>query len=336
MKLSELGEFAFINRIAPPFVRNLPPAVIGIGDDCAVMPWRDDTCLLVTTDMLIEDSHFIRSLIPAEDLGYKSLAVNLSDIAAMGGISHSAFISIGIPPEVEVEWMDLFYRGLYSLASDKNVALLGGDTTKSKKHLIINIAVLGSVNISQIKFRSGAQQGDILCVTDFLGDSGAGLRVLLENLDQNKTQKYLVNRHHRPRPHIEEGIWLAQHDGVHAMIDVSDGIDSDIHRIMERSNCGAKVDLDHLPVSDPLKKAAAVNGWDIYELAATGGEDYCLLCSVSEEYYQEIADEYKKEFKRELYSIGVITNDHNELIYYKGGKSMKLAKHGFDHFARNN
>jgi thiamine-monophosphate kinase len=336
MKISELGEFAFISRIAPPFTQNLPLRVTGIGDDCAVLPWHDNTCQLVTTDMLIEDSHFIRSMIPPEDLGYKSLSVNLSDIAAMGGIPYSAFISIGIPSEVEVEWLDLFYEGLYSLAADKNVSLLGGDTTKSKKHLIINIVVLGTVKTSQVKFRSGAQGGDILCVTDFLGDSGGGLRVLLEELEQNETHQFLVDRHHRPRPHIEEGNWLAQQNDVHAMIDVSDGIDSDIHRIMECSKCGATVDLDKLPLSNALNHASEINGWDVHELAATAGEDYCLLCTVSAKSYPVIADKYKKEFKKELYSIGTINSGENELIYHKSGQKMKLAKHGFDHFGGDN
>jgi thiamine-monophosphate kinase len=332
MKISELGEFAFINRIAPPFVENLPDYLTGIGDDCAVVPWKDDTCLLVTTDMLIEDSHFLREKIPPEHLGYKSLAVNLSDIAAMGGEPQNAFISIGIPSDVDVEWLDCFYNGLHSIASETKVKLLGGDTTKSGKHLIINIVVLGLVKNSRIKYRSGAQDKDILCVTDYLGDSGAGLKVLLDNLELNDLHKYLINRHHLPRPHIEEGIWLAQQEEVHTMIDVSDGIDSDIHRIMERSDCGAKVDLESLPVSDVLKRSSEQNGWNMYELAATAGEDYCLLCSIAQKDFSKIAHDFESKFKRSLYPFGAITRESQKLTYYFDGQEVQLGKHGFDHF----
>ena len=111
MKLSAIGEFGFIHRISPPFLKNLPDDVVGIGDDCAVIPWKKDKSLLVTTDMLIEDIHFLRSKISPQDLGYKSLAVNLSDIAAMGGTPDSAYLSLGIPKEIDIEWLDEFYAG---------------------------------------------------------------------------------------------------------------------------------------------------------------------------------------------------------------------------------
>ncbi len=235
MKLSAIGEFGFIHRISPPFLKNLPNAVVGIGDDCAVLPWKENESLLVTTDMLIEDIHFIRSKISPRDLGYKSLAVNLSDIAAMGGTPESAYLSLGIPKYFDVEWMDDFYTGLHELAESERVHLLGGDTTKSPTHLVINITVLGKANPRLIKYRSTAKQDDIICVTDFLGDSGGGLKCLLENKLFGDDVMYLIQRHHRPRAHIAEGIWLAMQEGVHAMMDVSDGIDSDLHRIMERS-----------------------------------------------------------------------------------------------------
>ena len=218
------------------------------------------------------------------------------------------------------------------LASETKTRLLGGDTTKSRKHLIINIAVLGTAFFSQIKLRSGARDGDVLCVTDKLGDSGAGLRILLDNLEHNNIHQYLINRHHRPRAHIAEGTWLAQHAEVHSMIDVSDGIDADIHRIMERSHCGATVNLEKLPLSDALKQATTDNKWDAYELAVAGGEDYCLLCSIDNKKYPLIAQEYKREFMKDLYPIGSITKKNDELLYYLNNKRVKLAAHGFDHF----
>jgi thiamine-monophosphate kinase len=333
MKIADLGEFAFIDRISPPFTQKLPPYLTGIGDDCAVLPLQNEQCLLVTTDMLIEDSHFLRSEISPYDLGYKSLAVNLSDIAAMGGIPKSAYLSLGIPSEIEVSWMDQFYDGLYNLAREFDVQLLGGDTTRSGKHLIINFAVLGVADKPSIKYRSNAQEGDILCLTGYIGDSGGGLRILLDKLERNEIHQYLVIQHHRPRPHVEEGIWLAHQAGVHAMIDVSDGIDSDLKRIMERSECGVEVYLEQLPISEQLRRAAQLNGWNAPEMAATGGEDYCLLASVEKKAYSHIAEGFKGKFNRPLFKFGSIISAHHNLKYLNHGRPVILGKHGFDHFA---
>jgi len=332
MKLSTIGEFGFINRIAPPFVKDLPKSVVGIGDDCAVLPWNNDTLLLVTTDMLIEDVHFLRAKIPPADLGYKSLAVNLSDIAAMGGIPSSAYISIGIPKDIDVEWLDEVYAGLYELACETQVHLLGGDTTKSPTHLVINIAVIGYVKSSQVKYRSSALEGDIICVTDYLGDSGGGLKILLENYEQDDNANELIKRHHRPRAHLIEGQWLSKQKGVRAMMDVSDGIDSDLHRIMERSICGAEIYVEKLPISPILKQVAERYNWDASEIAATGGEDYCLLVTIDKNCFEEVAIEFEKEFNRPLFEIGKITKAESELVYLKNNQPIKFGKHGYNHF----
>jgi thiamine-monophosphate kinase len=333
MKLSAIGEFGFIRRISPPFVENLPDAVVGIGDDCAVIPWKDDASLLVTTDMLIEDIHFLRARIPPRDLGYKSLAINLSDIASMGGTPESAYISIGIPKDVEVEWLDEFYVGLRELAESERVHLLGGDTTKSPTHLVINIAVLGTVNPRLVKFRSTAKPGDVICLTDYIGDSGGGLKALLENKPMDDDGAYLVQRHHRPKAQLAEGAWLAAQDGVHAMMDVSDGIDSDLHRIMERSLCGAEVHIERLPISPQLQRTSERYGWDANELAVAGGEDYCLLTTVTPERHSIVAREFERRFNRPLANIGMITEKEKGLIYIEQGKLVEPRKHGFDHFA---
>lgn len=333
MKLSEIGEFGFIRRICPPFLKNLPSAIVGIGDDCAVIPWKEDTSLLVTTDMLIEDIHFLRKKIHPRDLGYKSLAVNLSDIAAMGGKPTSAYISIGIPRDVDVEWLDEFYAGLRELANSTCVHLLGGDTTKSPNQLVINITVIGEILSSRVKYRSTARIGDVICVTGYLGDSGGGLKILLENKTLDADAEYLVQEHHRPRAHLNEGAWLARQEGVHAMMDVSDGIDSDLHRIMERSICGADVRLESLPISPQLQRVAAQYGWNVLEIATTGGEDYCLLVTIAPNRFPTIAQEFEKEFKRPLVNIGIIVDKGNRLTYFEHGKKTELRKHGFDHFA---
>jgi thiamine-monophosphate kinase len=333
MKLSEIGEFGLIDRFSPHFTRGLPENVHGIGDDCAIIPLNKKESQLITTDMLIEESHFLINKISPEDLGYKSLAVNLSDIAAMGGIPVSAFLSIGIPTEIEVEWLDRFFAGINELARQTNVFLLGGDTTQSKKHLIINIVVLGKIETSHIKYRSGAVPGDIVCLTGSVGDSGGGLQIILEDKQLDQEAKLLIEAHHRPRPHIEEGRWLGKSKHVHAMMDVSDGIDSDLCRIMEQSECGVHVQLDKLPVSPQLTAVCSHYGWNRYELAAAGGEDYCLVCTIDAPHSEEVTREFEKQFGHTLYPIGHITGQAQQLIYYLHQEQMTLTKHGFNHFA---
>lgn len=333
MKLKEIGEFGLIDRISPQFLRNLPAQMVGIGDDCAVIPFNKEESLLITTDMLIEDSHFLRDKIPPEDLGYKSLAVNLSDIAAMGGIPSDAFLSIGIPAEIEVEWLDLFFKGLGDLAKKSGTHLLGGDTTKSPRYLIINIVVVGKMPTDKIKYRSDAMPGDDVFLTGFIGSSGTGLKLLLEEKPVNKSGNTLINIHNRPRPHLAEGKWLAEKESVNAMIDVSDGIDSDLRRIMDKSHCGIDIDLKSLPVSDDMVSVCKQYGWNTHEIAAAAGEDYCLLCTINNQDSKHIMKEYRLEFGIDLYHIGKITENVSELNYFVDHKPVSPKEHGFDHFA---
>jgi len=332
MKLSEIGEFGLIARFSPAFLKNAQAGEIGIGDDCAVLPWTRSERLLVTTDMLVEDSHFLGGAISARDLGEKSLAVNLSDIAAMGGTPLWAFLSLGIPSGIEVEWLDEFFAGLARLARVSGVRLMGGDTTKSPDRLVINIAVLGTVRADRVKFRSGAKPGDLIAVTGNLGDSGAGLRVVLENRPRGRDENFLIRAHHRPRAHLAEGAWLAARPGVTAMMDVSDGIDSDLRRIMERSGCGAAVDLDRLPISKPLRRCALKYGWDAAEAAASGGEDYCLVATIDPARFQRIEAGFKRRFGRPLFSIGEIVPPTRGLSYLRSSIPAALGRRGFDHF----
>ncbi len=332
MKLKEIGEFGLIDRFAPRFLENLSERTVGIGDDCAVIKLDSRESQLVTTDLLIEDTHFLRDKISPQDLGYKSLAVNLSDIAAMGGTPTSAFLSIGIPPEIEIEWLDSFFSGLHQLAQQSNTQLLGGDTTKSQKHLIINIVVLGKMKTEQIKYRSDAKPADDIFLTGPIGDSGAGLKLLLGDIKPDKTGQFLIDQHNRPKPHLEEGQWLANQESVNAMIDVSDGIDSDLQRIMQKSTYGIGINIESLPLSDQMKMTCKQHGWNEYEIAVTGGEDYCLLCTIDHSKSRRIAQEFEAKFGRELYNIGQVTNKSGELKYYYNQKPVQFKEHGYDHF----
>ena len=332
MKLSEIGEFGFIERIADKFRHLVLPNFLGIGDDCAIIPYNEKEDYVITTDLLIEDIHFLKHRITPEQLGHKSLAVNLSDIAAMGAEPVASFLSIGIPAETEVEFLDAFLEGYHKLSRKYNVQLLGGDTTKSKKYLTINVAVAGKCSKGNARLRSMAQSGEVVCVTGFLGDSAGGLEVLLNNLPETEDNLRLISSHHLPEPQINEGLWLASHPETHAMIDVSDGISSDLMHILKASGKSAIVDLDKIPVSDTLRRTAYREGWNLDKLATSGGEDYVLLFTAEAGSFESLNAGYKKAFDRYLIQIGEITEGEPRINWIKGGQKVTLNKHGFDHF----
>ncbi len=331
MKLSDIGEFGFIERFSKEFRSLEGDGVVGIGDDCAVIEKNGNESLVVTTDLLIENVHFLKEVISPFELGYKSLAVNLSDIAAMGADPVGSFLSLGIPKETDLDWLDAFFDGYRELSAGETCPLLGGDTTGSDK-IVVNIAVLGSAERGRIKFRSTAREGDRICLIDNLGDSAGGLRVILDKLERGEAEQYLVKRHHMPRPMVAEGRWLSRQEGVRAMIDISDGIASDLGHILKASGKCASIDLDAVPVSAQLKEVSARHGWDAMELALSGGEDYSLLFTVDERHGEKIRAGFEREFGRPLHTIGHIVQGKPAVTWTRGGEKAALKGKGFHHF----
>ena len=280
MDLKELGEFGLIERIKEA-VGSAPKGVLGIGDDCAVLPQAGEAETLVTTDMLVEGTHFLRNDIPARLLGWKSAAVNFSDIAAMGGRPVGSFLSLGLPRGLDSDWMDDFTAGYKECSDFCGAPLLGGDTTSSQAGICINVTVLGECGRGRSRKRSDAVCGDLVCVTGPLGDSGGGLKVILEGVARDAAAGTLVARHYRPIPRIREGQALAATPGIHAMMDISDGIASDLRHILKASGVGAEISTADIPLSDELRQVCALQGWDALELALTGGEDYELLFTMA-------------------------------------------------------
>ena len=261
MKLKEIGEFGFIERIKPLFNSMLDDHFLGIGDDCSVIPKNDEEDFLITTDLLMEDVHFLRNVISAKELGFKSLAVSLSDIAAMGGNPVGSFLSIAVPSDIEVDYLDCFMEGYQDLSQRYNTPLLGGDTTGSLKHLAINVCVIGTCAKGNARLRKYAQVGDVICVTGPLGDSSAGLKGILENSFKDINFDYLIKKHFLPEPRIPEGKFLSRFSEVHAMIDISDGIASDLNHIVKASGVQAKLQLNNIPISENLSFfAGKING----------------------------------------------------------------------------
>lgn len=327
----KISENSLIAKLRQQFQSRLPDGIIGIGDDCAVIPQNENRSLLITTDLLIDGTHFLRDKIRAQDLGYKSIAVNLSDIAAMGGIPKYVFLSVALPKDISGDWLENFIAGMDSILADHQVLLLGGDTSQAEKNIFINVVVIGEAEKGKIKYRSGAKPGDVICVTGDLGDSKAGLECVLQNHCDNGLVKDLLRQHYRPQPQISEGLFLAAYSQVHAMMDISDGINMDLVRMQEASNCGAKIELEKLPISDNLLKFAKDFNLNAYEMAAIGGEDYCLLAAIEKDLFEEIAREFQNKFKRKLTPIGQITKD-KELKYFLNGEAHKLSLKSFEHW----
>lgn len=285
MDLRELGEFGLIEEIKQGI--EVPQGYLGIGDDCAVMPQKSGMETLVSTDMLIEGTHFLMDDISAYRLGWKSAAVNISDIAAMGGRCTGSFLSFALPKGLGKEWTDEFFRGYKEISSLYGCPLLGGDTTYSPDRLCISVTVTGEAPAGKSVKRSNAAIGDLICVTGNLGDSGCGLKIILEGSGRDADAEKLIARHYLPMPRVKEGMEIAA-AGASAMMDISDGIGSDLRHIIEASGVGAEIDTSMIPLSNELKSKCAEYGWDPLELAISGGEDYELLFTISEENAKKI------------------------------------------------
>ena len=279
MQLSELGEFGLVREISRGF--SAPEGGQGIGDDCAVIPQHSGTDTLVSSDMLVEGSHFLLDDVSPYRLGWKSAAVNLSDIAAMGGKPVATFLSFALPRGLSAEWVREFMRGYREVSLRFDCPLLGGDTTSSPDRMSICVTVLGECPHGASRLRSYAREGDLVCVSGCLGDSAAGLRVIMKGLERDSVAEALVEKHYLPMPRVAEGLALASEHGVHAMMDISDGIGSDLRHILEASGVGAEIDVASLPLSDNLRQLCSRQGWDPVELAICGGEDYELLFTVA-------------------------------------------------------
>lgn len=314
MDFQNWGEDPFIEYVAKRF--SSKEGIVGIGDDCAVIPADHGKSWLVTTDAMVEGVHFLKDQIPPQDLGYKIVAVNVSDIAAMGGLPKYGFLSIALPKFTENSWISLVIEGVKEACDKWGIALLGGDTVGSKRDIFLNMTLIGTAE--KIKYRNTAEEGDIICVSGYLGDSGGGLKALQEGIRNEK----LIHSHYRPQPSVERGMELAAREDVHAMMDISDGLDCDLKRLLKSSQKGAVIELSKLPISNELSEFSEKYGWDPLQFALAGGEDYCLLFTVTREALNELSPS--------LFPIGTITKEG--LIYQKEGKDFPINYPTYNHF----
>lgn len=331
--LGDLGEAGIIRLMEANAPKELPSHLKkGIGDDCAVLETAGDSVLLVTTDTLIERIHFTAQTMPPEALGWKALAVNISDIAAMGGAPHTAFLSVGLQADTKVTFLESFMAGFKTLADKTGVVLAGGDTVESPSSAVVTITLLGDCLKERVVYRSGARVGDDVWVTGPLGNAAAGL-FLLQNqgLDVSPEYESLVQTHQKPMPPLKLGKALAQSGLVHAMIDISDGIAKDLGHICEQSGVGSELHGSSIPMSSNLLKLAHEVRKSPLQWAFHGGEDYELLFTASSSDKEKIVLLGTKISGTPPTRIGTIIQEGGTWLKTEKGKEP-LRPGGYVHF----
>lgn len=303
MKLKRLGETGLIERLAKK-IRYGSDIIKGIGEDCAVIKVSKDRYLLVTIDMLIENVHFRTKEATAFQIGWKALGCGLSDIASMGGVAKYAVVSLGLPSNLSVEFVDGIYRGMKALGKRFGVEIIGGDTNFSKV-LVIDVAVLGFVEPRYLALRSGAKEGDIICVTGTLGGS------------------YKSKKHLKFIPRLKEARALVKNFKINSMIDISDGLSTDLNHIASESKVGACIFEQLIPVS----KGASLNS------ALNEGEDFELLFTLPVEEARRLSRKPPVDIKLPVSQVGEIVNRKiGVTVIDRSGSIRKLKPKGFSHF----
>jgi thiamine-monophosphate kinase len=335
MRISDLGEFGLIRDIQRLSLRKSSSALIGIGDDAAALKVSSSKTLLVTTDMLLEEIHFDLSFTDFHSLGWKSAAANLSDIAAMGGVPRYCLTSLGIPDRISVEQIRDFYRGFHSLMKTHKTVLVGGDTCHSAKGMVINVTVLGEVDKKNLLSRTGAKSGDRVFVTGTLGGAAAGLEILKKRVKGQRRMangaaaRTLIAKHLRPVPRVAAGRVIARSRCASAMIDISDGLSSDLAHICEQSGVGAEVHSDRIPISPALRALSKGLTMPALFYALSGGEDYELLFTVPPRKIKLL-----KSLRMPITEIGSVKRGKSLILVEDTGMKNTLQATGYDHFRR--
>lgn len=331
MKLSDIGEFRVISSIRSDLKDFQKEVIVGLGDDTAAIKVSGEKLLLFTSDSLVEDVHFKWDYTSPFQVGWKALVVNISDVAAVGGNPTHCLVSLALPSDTERNLVREVYRGLKKAASKYRVGIVGGDTVRAPS-FIITVSLLGEVKRENIVLRSGAKPGDLIYVTGQLGSSGAGLACLKAPNWKVKPEirQFLIKKHLMLSPRLVEGQKIASSQIATSMIDLSDGLASDLHRLAEESKVGAVLWEDEFPTALATEQLAKVMGKSLLEWILYGGEDYELLFAVPPN---------KKEKLRQTLGfphtlIGEIV-DRDQGIYLKkrGGNRTKIEDRGYNHFS---
>ncbi|HUS11983.1 MAG TPA: thiamine-phosphate kinase [Pyrinomonadaceae bacterium] len=345
-----MNEFDFIARVRRlASERGAAPGVVrGIGDDAAVLKSFAGSNVVVSTDLLIEDVDFQRETTPPDLLGHKALAVSLSDIAAMGARPRWTLLSIGVPEEIwNSGFLDSFYAGFFQLAKRYGITLIGGDISRTMDKIVIDSIVLGETAKAGAVFRSGAEPGDQIFVTGFLGDAAAGLRLIArgaglhqhtntnssfgENVDEQEAfpLDYLLLRQLQPEPRVGWGLLIGEQQLASAMIDVSDGLSSDLNHLCTESQIGALIDAAAIPINPLVTELSGRRALDPLMLALHGGEDFELLFTVNP---RNVGKLPKRVDGISLTRIGEIKAASEAVRVLEGSRTWQLEPGGWQHF----
>ena len=337
-EIGAIGEFGLIDKINQRVVLQHASTLKGIGDDAAVVDCESDHKKLICTDMLLEGVHFDLSYMPLAHLGYKAVTVNVSDIAAMNGIPKQMTISLGLSNRMSVEAVEALYEGIHAAAKDYQIDIVGGDTTSSRSGLVISITLIGESASDNIVYRNGAKEGDILCLSGDIGGAYMGLQILerekeVFKVDPNMQPQldkysYIVGRQLRPK---------ARMDVIHelgdlgilptSMIDISDGLASEIFHLCKQSQKGVCIYEDKLPIEKQTFETAAEFSMDPNTAALNGGEDYELLFTIDQKDFEKIKNH------DDITTIGYIhAPDLGKVMVTNNKNTIELTAQGWIHF----
>ncbi len=340
-EIATLGEFGLIEHLTKNIEIQNASTVLGVGDDAAVIDHLGKQTV-ITTDLLIEEIHFDLSYTPMKHLGYKSIVVNVSDIYAMNATPTQVTVSIALSNRISLEAIDEFYEGVYAACEKYGVDLIGGDTTSSNKGFIISVTAIGEINENKIVKRNGAQKGDLICVSGYLGSAFLGLtilerekRIFLENPGVQpdlEDEKYVIGRLLKPEARKDIIEFLEKENILPtAMMDVSDGLSSELLHICRQSAVGCVVYEDKLPIHDDAKNCAYKFKLDPTACALSGGEDYELLFTMSQAEYDKLV------LNEQISVIGYVTDiEEGSHIITKGNNKYSITAQGWNAFVPNN
>ena len=326
--VADLGERALIARITarlsqPPWV------LVGPGDDAAVLAPDRGAFQVLTTDAIVDGVHFDTRFVPPEAIGHRALAVNLSDLAAMGAEPRAALLSLVLPEPLSVPALDGILDGLLALAATHRVALVGGNITRTPGPLTIDVTATGSVRPRRVLTRAGARPGDAVYVTGTLGDAAAGLRQLQSG---DRTASSEIERYLRPEPRLRAGALLGRNRVATGCMDLSDGLADGLTQVADRSGVGICIEGDALPITDGVRAWCAAAGQNPLDLALSGGDDYELLFTVRPSHHGRLRGVRGQLGNLPITRIGVVTRTR-ELLVREAGRTRELPR-GFEHFRR--
>lgn len=315
MKVKDIGEFGLIDLISKKTKDKY--VLVGIGDDAAVIKTTKGLQVL-TTDCLVEGDHFRKEWFTPNQIGMKAIEINVSDVAAMGAVPRFALISLGLPKDLEVDFVEEMYQGMWKTCSKYNIEIIGGNMTHSQQ-IFISVTLTGDVDKKNLCLRSSAKPDDYIFVSGHLGNARAGLRLFQENIKgfENVNKFYL-----KPKAQLKIALKLAPY--VNSMIDISDGLASDIKHICEQSRCGAIIYKDKIPIKNEVRQIAKTLGEDEYNYALFGGEDFQLVYTVSKNNLNKV----------DGFLIGEITKDKKIKLVSNTGENL-IKEKGYDHFSNN-